>query len=74
MFVLARPNCGVFVALNISARWIGAWPRLAQLVVAIPLGVITFLAAARLLRIEELSLALNAFAGPLAGRLQPKAR
>jgi putative peptidoglycan lipid II flippase len=55
-------------AVWFATPWIGAWPYLAQLLVAIPLGVITFLASARLLRIEELSLALDAFAGPLARR------
>jgi len=51
-----------------ATLFIVSWPYLIQLLVAIPLGVITFLASARLLRIEELSLALDAFAGPLARR------
>jgi putative peptidoglycan lipid II flippase len=52
----------------VGVGFVGSWPYLLQLLVAIPLGVITFLASARVLRIEELSLALDAFAGPLARR------
>jgi peptidoglycan biosynthesis protein MviN/MurJ (putative lipid II flippase) len=46
-----------------------SWPYLAQLAVTIPAGVAVFYGAARALRIEELTLATEAFAGPLAKRL-----
>ncbi len=45
-----------------------SWPYLAQLAVTIPVGVAAFYLAARALRIEELALATEAFAGPLAKR------
>jgi putative peptidoglycan lipid II flippase len=45
-----------------------AWAYLAQVALAIPVGAIVFYAAARALGIEELALATEAFAGPLARR------
>ena len=41
---------------------------LTDLAVSIPLGAVTFYAACRLLRIDELELAMSAMAGPLRRR------
>ncbi len=45
-----------------------SWAYLLQLAVAIPVGVAVFYVAARAMKIEELALATDAFAGPLARR------
>ncbi|MDX2266667.1 MAG: murein biosynthesis integral membrane protein MurJ [Bryobacter sp.] len=49
-------------------RWLESAPYVLQLALAIPAGVVVFYAACRALRIEELALATEAFAGPLARR------
>jgi putative peptidoglycan lipid II flippase len=52
---------------------IGRWGRLADLGFSIPLGLLVFWGACRLLRVSELELATRALVGPIARRLQRRA-
>jgi putative peptidoglycan lipid II flippase len=64
------------VAVWLSSHGIQLWlglgriARLVDLTLSIPLGLVVFYAAARLLKVSELELATRSLAGPLAKRLQ----
>jgi len=52
--------------------WLGTsrWGRIADLAVSIPLGLVVFYAACRVLRVTELDLATRSLAGPILRRLR----
>lgn len=60
----------VATSSHFVGQWLGATKvgYLTDLAVSIPLGALTFYAACRLLRIDELELAMSAMAGPLRRR------
>jgi putative peptidoglycan lipid II flippase len=72
--VLASAVMGVAVLLSSHGiqSTLGAdrLARLADLAISIPLGILVFYAACRLLRVSELDLATRALAGPIMGRLR----
>jgi peptidoglycan biosynthesis protein MviN/MurJ (putative lipid II flippase) len=65
--MLATAAMGVVVALLV--RMLAGQAFLLQLAVAIPAGAVVFYLAARALRVEELTMATEAMAGPLQRRL-----
>jgi len=65
--MLATAAMGVVVALLM--RMLAGQAFLLQLAVAIPAGAVVFYLAARALRVEELTMATEAMAGPLQRRL-----
>jgi putative peptidoglycan lipid II flippase len=64
----------VFLSSRSIAAWlgIGRWGRLADLAVSLPLGLVVYYAAARLLKISELDLATQAAGGRLGRWLGPR--
>jgi putative peptidoglycan lipid II flippase len=66
-------GAAVFLSSHGIETWLGAGrlPRLLDLAVSIPLGVLVFYAACRMLRVSELELATRALGNPL-GRLRER--
>jgi peptidoglycan biosynthesis protein MviN/MurJ (putative lipid II flippase) len=75
--VAASAAMGVVVWLSSSAitGWLGErlTGRLADLAISIPGGIAIFYGLCRLMKVDELDLAVRAAAGPLARRLRPRA-
>ena len=62
----------VWISSRVVQQWlgIGRTGRLVDLAASIPIGLVVFYLACRLLRVSELDLASRALAGPLLRRLR----
>ena len=64
----------VWLSSHAMQAWLGTsrWGRLADLAISIPLGLVVFYVACRILRVTELDLATRALAGPILRRVWKK--
>ena len=63
-------GCAVWASSHGVQSWLGVtrWGRLVDLAISIPVGIVVFYIASRLLRVSELDLATRALTGPLLRR------